>query len=177
MLRACVPACDALDRAIQAGCRAVLYLSTTLLFALLGINVLLRYTLGTSLHAAGELPELLFPWLVMAGVVLAAQHGAHISILWLVEKLPAGARHAVALANGVVLMIGYGVLAWGALELLPVVHGELSNVLKVPGSVTYACLLTGFVLLVLTSLTQVARLLASAERAPSARPAGVPAAP
>ena len=62
------------DRAITAVCRGVLWLSTSVIFAILVANTVLRYATGTSLQWANEVPELLFPWLVMAGVVLAA-HG------------------------------------------------------------------------------------------------------
>ena len=36
------------------------------------VNTVLRYATGASLQWANEVPELLFPWLVMSGVVLAA---------------------------------------------------------------------------------------------------------
>lgn len=155
--------CDRIDAVVAAGCRWVLYLTTTVLFGLLTINVVMRYTMHSSLKSAGELPELLFPWMVMAGVVLAMQHGAHIAIAWFVEKLPRPLRRAVALLNGAILVVAYSVLAWGTWTLLPVVHDEISNVLRVPGSVTYACMLLGFSLMVLTTLTQTARLLAGDE--------------
>ena len=51
--------CDALDRAVQAVCRWILYLTMVSLFGALSINVLLRYVAGTSLKWAGELPELM----------------------------------------------------------------------------------------------------------------------
>ena len=102
----------------------------------------------------------MFPWMVMAGVVLAAQHGAHISIAWFVDQVPPSARKVIGLLNCAILVVGYGVLAYGTTTLLPVVHSEHSHVLGVPSSVTYACMLAGFVLLVVTTLTQAARMLA-----------------
>lgn len=152
-------ACNGLDTAIRGVCHAVLYITTLVLFLVLVINVFLRYAMGTSLSMAGELPELMFPWMVIAGVVLAAQHGSHISIVWLVEKFSPAGRHALALLNGLILIAGYGVLAWATVQLLPVVHHEHTNVLHVPGSLTYGCMLGGFVMLVVTSITQTLRLL------------------
>ena len=61
-----------IDRAIGAACRGVLYLTLGVVFVILSANVALRYVAGTSLASASELPELLFPWMIMAGVVLAA---------------------------------------------------------------------------------------------------------
>ena len=83
---------DSFDSAIAAVCRVVLWLSTTVIFVILVANTVLRYATGSSLQWANEVPELLFPWLVMAGVVLAAQHGAHITTSFLVEKLPFSLR-------------------------------------------------------------------------------------
>ncbi len=81
-----------LDAAIGAACRGVLYLTLAVVFVILSVNVGLRYVAGTSLASASELPELLFPWMIMAGVVLAAQHGSHIAVVILTQKLAATAR-------------------------------------------------------------------------------------
>ncbi len=149
---------DRFDAMISAVCRVVLYVTTVALFAILATNVFLRYLAGTSLQSAGEAPELLFPWMVMAGVVLAAQHGAHISIAWFVEKLPEGARRPVAILNCVILVIAYGILVHATVQLLPVVADERSHVLGVPASVTYSCLLLGFAGLILTAAGNAIRL-------------------
>ena len=45
---------------------------------------------------SSELPELLFPWMIMAGVVLAAQHGSHIAIVIVTQKLKASRRWVLA---------------------------------------------------------------------------------
>ena len=74
--------------------------------------------------------------------------------------MPPAARRVIGLLNCAILVVGYSVLAYGTFTLLPVVHGEHSHVLGVPSSVTYACMLSGFVLLVITTLTQAARMLA-----------------
>ena len=72
---------SALERAIGWACEAVLYVTTAAIFVILSANVILRYTTGASLQWASELPELLFPWLVLSGIVLAAQHGSHIAVV------------------------------------------------------------------------------------------------
>ena len=114
------------------------------LFLVLSVNVALRYIGGTSMQWAGEVPELVFPWMVMAGVVLAAQHGTHISIVWLTEKFSASVRRFFLLLNAGLLFVGYGFLTWGTWTLLPIVHTEHSHVLGVPTSVTYSCMMLGF---------------------------------
>ena len=68
-----------IERAVVGLCRLMLWISTAVIFVILVVNTVLRYATGSSLQWANEVPELLFPWLVMSGVVLAAAHGAHIT--------------------------------------------------------------------------------------------------
>ena len=63
---------NAVERGVVGLCRTVLWLSTVVIFVILVANTVLRYATGSSLQWANEVPELLFPWLVMSGVVLAA---------------------------------------------------------------------------------------------------------
>lgn len=149
--------CNGIDAAVRAVCRWILYATMVFLFIVLAVNVALRYIGGTSMQWAGEVPELVFPWMVMAGVVLAAQHGTHIGIVWLTEKFSAPVRRFFLLLNASFLFVGYGFLAWGTVTLLPIVHTEHSHVLGVPTSVTYGCMLLGFSALMLTSFTQALR--------------------
>lgn len=85
------PLFKAVDAVISWWCHAVLYITLSVVFAILSVNVCLRYAAGTSLSWASELPELMFPWMIMSGVVIAAQHGSHIAVVMLTQKLGASA--------------------------------------------------------------------------------------
>ena len=61
-----------IERGVTLLCHTVAWVSTTVIFLILAANTVLRYATGSSLQWGNEVPELLFPWLVMAGVVLAA---------------------------------------------------------------------------------------------------------
>jgi len=113
----------------------------------------LRYAAGTSLAWASELPELLFPWMIMAGVVLAAQHGAHIAVVLLTQRLGAGRRWVLCAGTLTVAVLYLG-LAWYALPLMAVAADERTPILQVPGSVSVGCLMLGFVMLALVALGQ-----------------------
>jgi TRAP-type C4-dicarboxylate transport system permease small subunit len=130
----------------------VLWLSTAVIFAILAANTVLRYATGSSLQWANEVPELLFPWLVMAGVVLAAVHGAHITTTFLMEALPTRARRAVTVSGWLVVAGLYGTLSVATFRMLEVVHDEKSPILQLPGSITYACVMVGTVLLAVLAL-------------------------
>ena len=140
-----------IDRAIGTVCRGVLYLTLAVVFVILSANVGLRYVAGTSLASASELPELLFPWMIMAGVVLAAQHGSHIAVVIFTQKL--GASRRWVLAGGAltvaVLYLSLAVTAW---PLMEIAADERSPILQVPGSVSVGSLMLGFTLLAIVTL-------------------------
>jgi hypothetical protein len=92
----------ALQRAVARLCTAILYLTFGAIFCILCSDVALRYFAGASLRWAAEIPELLFPWLVMAGVVLAALWDAFPRIQPVeVRRIMLGA--ALAIGAGVAL--------------------------------------------------------------------------
>ena len=141
-----MPFLHLVDRCIGAACRAVLYVTLSVVFLILSANVGLRYAAGTSISWASELPELLFPWIIMAGVVLAAQHGSHIAVVMLTQKLGAARRWVLTAGSLVVvgLYISLAVVAW---PLLEIAADERTPMLQVPGSVSVGCLIGGFLLL------------------------------
>lgn len=140
------------ERAVGAFCRVVLWLSTSVIFLILVANTVLRYATGSSLQWANEVPELLFPWLVMSGVVLAALHGAHIATTFLMDAVPPAVRRTVATLAWATVGVLYATLALATLRMLEIVHDEKSPILQVPGSVTYACVMVGMALLALLAL-------------------------
>ena len=146
-----------LDQVVDVVCKAILCVTCTAVFLILISNVVLRYFFASSLEWAAELPELLFPWFVMAGVVLAASHNAHIQIAFLVDRAGPAMAKALSVLRAVLIFATYGLLSWIALELLPIVADEHSPVLGVPNSVTYAALLFGFALIGLKELTTLIR--------------------
>ena len=156
------------ERAVVAVCRLALWISTAVIFVILAANTILRYATGASLQWANEVPELLFPWLVMAGVVLAAAHGAHITTTFLMDAVPGAVRRIVAAVVWLAVAGLYGTLAGATFDMLDIVHDERSPILHVPGSITYGCVMAGMVLLAILALE-------SAWKAWQSRPA--PAAP
>lgn len=140
------------ERSVVGFCRGVLWLSTLVIFLILVANTVLRYATGTSLQWANEVPELLFPWLVMAGVVLAAAHGAHITTSFLMDAVPAAARRVIGTLGWLAVAALYATLAVATFRMLEIVHDEKSPILQVPGSITYACVAGGMALLALLAL-------------------------
>lgn len=140
------------ERGVAMACHGVLWLSFVVIFLILVVNTVLRYATGASLQWAGEVPELLFPWLVMAGVVLGAMHGAHIATTFLMEALPTKAQRLVTVGSWLVVGGLYATLSVATGRMLDVVHDEKSPILQLPGSITYACVLCGMALLAILAL-------------------------
>lgn len=141
-----------IERAVVGLCRLFLWISTAVIFVILVANTVLRYATGSSLQWANEVPELLFPWLVMSGVVLAAAHGAHITTSFLMDTMPVALRRWTAIATWLVVAALYGTLAWATFQMLEIVHDEKSAILQVPGSATYGCVMVGLLMLGLLAL-------------------------
>ncbi|CAM3648973.1 TRAP transporter small permease [Paracidovorax anthurii] len=152
------PLLRAMDVAIAWWCHAVLYVTLSVVFLILSTNVVLRYVAGTSLAWAAELPELMFPWMIMAGVVLAAQHGSHIAVVLLTQRLGAARRWVLAAGSLVVVVLYLG-LAWTAWPVFEIAADERSPIMQVPGSVSVGCLLLGFVLLAVVTLCRLPQIL------------------
>jgi TRAP-type transport system small permease protein len=141
-----------LEHAIVGICSIVLWVTTVTIFVILTANTVLRYAGGTGLQWANELPELLFPWLVIAGVVLAAEKGSHIATVFLMDALPRRVQRVVGVVGWLVVAALYGTLSKATYGMLDIVQDEKSPILHVPGSVTYACVLGGMVMLALLAL-------------------------
>jgi TRAP-type C4-dicarboxylate transport system permease small subunit len=148
------PLFKAVDTLIAWWCHAVLYVTLSVVFLILSVNVCLRYAAGTSLAWASELPELMFPWMIMSGVVIAAQHGSHIAVVILTQKLGA-ARRWVLTAGSLVVAGLYLGLAYAAWPVFEIAADERTPIMQVPGSVSVGCLLLGFVMLAIVTLVRV----------------------
>ena len=143
---------NALERGVALLCQVVLWISTSVIFVILVANTVLRYATGASLQWANEVPEVLFPWLVMSGVVLAALQGAHITTTFLMDAVSASARRIVATLSWLAVAGLYATLATATFRMLEIVHDEKSPMLQIPGSLTYGCVMAGMALLALLAL-------------------------
>lgn len=76
----------------------VIVLSTlSSMFLALLVNVILRYAFGTGIAWAYEIHNILFPWLVGGGAVMATAKGSNIAVMAFVAILPELFRRIVAM--------------------------------------------------------------------------------
>lgn len=154
-----VAASHAVDRAIAWLCQAIVLLTGTALLLVLTSNIVARYVLSAGgFDWAQEVPERLFPWFIMAGVVLAGQGGGHVAVEWILPKLAVPGR--TWLLAGVHLLVAgaYVWLALLALEVADITAIELSPVLGLPTSHGYFALAGGAALLAVATLCILVRV-------------------
>ncbi|QEI05234.1 TRAP transporter small permease subunit [Pigmentiphaga aceris] len=144
---------DRTDQAIRTLCTVIMVLAVAGMFFVLLASVFARYAgVGNMLTWASELPELLFPWLVMAGVVLAASRGTHLSIMFITQRLHGRWMTAAVTLRAVVVIYVYGRLTAAGLEILPIVADEHTAILGASSAWTYGCVVGGVVLLVVEEI-------------------------
>ena len=149
------------DRTITLAATTVAIAALVAMFAALCAEVVVRYITKTSLGWPTELPNFMFPWLVMGGIVLAAQHGAHISVTLVLGKLGRGARRLLLLGMQLVAALTFFYLAWIGLEVIEITGSEVYPVTGVSARWAYLALIAGFAGVGITALTTFARLLAA----------------
>ena len=68
------------DRVIVSISMVIAVITICVMFFSLMAEVVVRYITNQGMGWPTEMPNLLFPWLVMSGIVMAAQQGKHIAV-------------------------------------------------------------------------------------------------
>ena len=151
---------DFVSRAVVMFSRFVIIASGIALTAVMTANVIARYTLESGGFAfAQELPMLMFPWFILAGVVLAAHAGGHMAVEWLFDKLSGPARTAAFILANTVSIVCFGVLAYQSIVVAEIAAIEHSPVLQLPNSIGYYALSIGALLVSFMTFAATLRVL------------------
>ena len=159
------PVVTRLDSAIRWVCGLVLWTTFVALLAPTFANAVLRYTTDASLNWSVEVVQLVFPWFIMAGAVMAAQHGRHIGVELFVTLLPMKLARWIAVPVQALILMACGTVIYVYLGLgmfeggMDYAAGDVSfTSIGLPQSWSYAALLFGYALLGLTALSTLYRL-------------------
>lgn len=154
-------AAGAVDRVIVWSAASVAVATTLALFFSVGAEVVARYGTGRSLGWTSEMPNLFFPWMTMAGIVLSAQFGRHIVVELGVRLLPQALSRPLLVLVQVPVAVVFAYLAWTGLTVLEVTAGERFPATRITTSWAYLAVVVGFALLAVTAATTAVRLLAT----------------
>jgi len=160
---------DGLERLLNIVAKAVIVVSASTIFLVLLVSIVLRFlsvgqVVSTNLS---ELPSLILPWLILGGVVVAAQHGAHLSISFITARLSGVWETLAVVLRMLITFYVYGKLALNIAEVMPIVADEHSAILGVSTAVTYVGVMAGFVMLLVTEAIHFLRYLSYQVRFPS----------
>ncbi len=158
------------DRAIYWASAAIVVSALTFLFLAIFINVLLRYLFAEGITWAYEIPSILFPWIVVAGAVMAAQAGRHIAVVALLKVLPGAVQRVLLIAVNLLIAVASVFVVEAAWPIIKAAHSSRLAETGIAQSYGYASLVYGFVMIGLTALTTGYRLIFDADAA------GVPGA-
>ncbi len=154
-----------IDTFVRWLCACILWGTFAAMLAPTFANAVLRYTTNASLIWSVEVVQLTFPWFIMAGAVLAAQHSRHIGVELFVSLLPMGLRRWIAILVQLFVLAGcmavlYVFLGFGLFDGgMEFAAGDVAfTSLGVPQSWSYQALLFGYFLLGLTALGTIYRL-------------------
>ena len=137
-------------------------LSLSVIFFSLLLEVFVRYFTSESLGWPHEMPNILFPWFVMMGIILAAQKGAHVSVNMLHHFLSENKNKILLVGINFISLCLFIYLAYLSLEVIEVVGDESYPVTDLNASWAYAAMTVGFAGLAITALTTIIRLVYSA---------------
>lgn len=148
----------ALERAVEAACKILIVASGIGLVGILATVVVLRYGFESGISSSVELTELAFSIFVMAGITLAARHGAHVTTKLTLTLLKGRARLSLALLIHAVTVAVYLLLAWYAYQNALIAHDQLTPLLGIPYSVGYGSLAIGLGMVGVSSLVAIINL-------------------
>lgn len=153
-------AAERIDRLISLLCRATIILAGVVLTAVMTANVIARYTFASGgFNFAQELPTLIFPWFIVAGIVLAAQLGIHMAVEWIYGKFDERGKIVVFLIANLIAVASFLVLARQALVVAEIASIEHSPVLQLPNSIGYYSIALSAVLVAIVTATACLRVL------------------
>jgi TRAP-type C4-dicarboxylate transport system permease small subunit len=153
-----VKAAEVIERGIEAVCSFLIAAGGIALTLILATVVVLRYGFQSGIPASVEITELSFAVFVMAGIALAARHGAHVTTRLALNLLQGYARLALALVIHAATLAVYLFLAWYTWQNALIAHDQRTPVLDIPYSVGYGILAVGLVLISLSSLVAMVKL-------------------
>lgn len=159
------PAVTIIDTAVRTICAGILWMTFLTMFLPTLANAVLRYTTSASLVWSVEVVQLTFPWFIMAGAVLAAQHHRHIGVELFIALIPKRVTRLITIPVQVLIVIAcvavcYVYLGFGVFEGgMGFAAGDVAfTSLGLPQSLSYLAILFGYLFLGLTALATIYRL-------------------
>lgn len=151
------------DKGIVIAATAVAISALVVMFVSLMLEVIVRYLTNQGMGWPTEMPNILFPWLVMGGIVLAAQRGQHIAVTAIQGMIGRGGNRVLLFAHQVLIAATFFYLGWVGLDVLEITGSEVFPVTGITAKWAYLALIAGFAGLGITALTTLVHLLQASD--------------
>ena len=157
-----------LDRAIINTAEVTIVAALIVIFALVNLLVVLRYVFGSTIVGGNEFIVVLFIYTTAIGAAVAVSRKEHIAINFLVDRLPVGSRKILEIFGFALIALINAVMVWYSLTIwIPLTGRFILPALQLPQGYAQAAVPIGCGLVALSSLLQMALLLAGKEGAGS----------
>lgn len=140
---------------------AAVLISTTsvvLIFFALMAEVVVRYFTSAGLGWPNEVPNLLFPWLVMGGIVIGANRGAHIAAEFIRGKLTREQLRLLMIFIHLLVAVVFALLAWLSLDVIGITRTQVFPITGLGQAWAYSSMLFGFGGIAVASLVNTIRV-------------------
>lgn len=121
-------------------------------------GVIVRYVLSSSLAWSAELPLILFPWLVMGGIVMAAVQHEHLGVDYVVRQLPAKVQRIIAVTMQALIAVTMTTLIVQSQPILQFMQYQTTPVLGWSATVAFYSLPAGALCLTVLSILDIIEL-------------------
>jgi len=149
---------SAVDRTIEFVSMVIAVTTLIVMFFSLMAEVVVRYVTNQGMGWPTEMPNLLFPWLVMSGIVLAAQYGKHIAVETIHGFIGKNTNRLMMMVLQVLVIATFFYLAWVGLFVIEITGSEVYPVTRVSAKWAYMSIIVGFTALGVTGITTFVRL-------------------
>lgn len=141
----------------------IVVITTAVIGVTLMAGVIVRYFLAGSLAWGNELPVILFPWLIMGGVVMAAARHQHLGVDFFARKLSPGGARALMIVVQLMVAALMVMLVQQSLVLLQFMQYQTTPVLGWSATWAFYSLPLGAVGVLLLSIIDLIGLVSGAE--------------
>lgn len=132
--------------------------SIVAIFLALMAEVVVRYFTSAGLGWPNEVPNLLFPWLVMGGIVIGAQRGIHIAAEAIRGFLSDENLRKLLMALHAMVALAFAFLAVLSLQVIAITKAQVFPMTGLGQAWAYSALLFGFGGIALASAVNVVRV-------------------
>ncbi|WP_245295047.1 TRAP transporter small permease [Pararhizobium antarcticum] len=128
------------------------------IFIALMLEVTIRYMTQAGLGWPNEVPNLLFPWLIMGGIVLGAQRGSHIAAEAIRGFLSTEQLRMLLSFIHLLVAVSFAYLAFLSLQVIQITRTQVFPMTGLGQAWAYSSLLFGFGGIALASLVNLVRV-------------------